>query len=277
MLERVPHVKATPKPERCVRPAPAADAGRPTVHRDGWQRVGARAPDRAGHASRAAVTPASPGAWRVRPRRARGRDAPSNPRPLNAHTRQSPAARSTTGSPVARSSTCGRPAVPCGSSSIHCGAIRMPASPGRIRTEPGKTSQHPQRSERRAAPAAGTAAARLTRALVWRAPASRDRGFRTVRPQSPSRLCATDSKPGCGVPEVPDRRLRGRLAGRGEPGAGRPRRVLSSPRPAGRCGGRGGLEGSLGARPGSSICSARRTSGEARVIESELNAITPKG
>ena len=89
----------------------------------------------------------------------------------------------TTGSPVARSSTCGRPAVPCGSSSIHCGAIRMPASPGRIRTEPGKTSQHPQRSERRAAPAAGTAAARLTRALVWRAPASRDRGFRTVRPQ----------------------------------------------------------------------------------------------
>ena len=87
MLERVPHVKATPKPERCVRPAPAADAGRPTVHRDGWQRVGARAPDRAGHASRAAVTPASPGAWRVRPRRARGRDAPSHPRPLNAHTR----------------------------------------------------------------------------------------------------------------------------------------------------------------------------------------------
>ena len=85
-------------------------------------------------------------------------------------------------SPVARSSTCGRPAVPCGSSSIHCGAIRMPASPGRIRTEPGKTSQHPQRSERRAAPAAGTAAARLTRALVWRAPASRDRGFRTVCP-----------------------------------------------------------------------------------------------
>ena len=108
-------------------------------------------------------------------------------------------------------------------------------------------------------------------------PASRDRGFRTVRPQSPSRLCATDSTPGCGVPEVPDRRLRGRLAGRGEPGAGRPRRVPSSPRPAGRCGGRGGLEGSLGARPGSSICSARRTSGEARVIESELNAITPKG
>ena len=87
MLERVPHVKATPKPERCVRPAPAADAGRPTVHRDGWQRVGARAPDRAGHACRAAVTPASPGAWRVRPRRARGRDAPSHPRPLNAHTR----------------------------------------------------------------------------------------------------------------------------------------------------------------------------------------------
>ena len=38
-------------------------------------------------------------------------------------------------------------------------------------------------SERRAAPAAGTAAARLTRALVWRAPASRDRGFRTVRPR----------------------------------------------------------------------------------------------
>ena len=55
--------------------------------------------------------------------------------------------------------------------------------PARIRTEPGKTSQHPQRSERRAAPAAGTAAARLTRALVWRAPARRDRGFRTVRPQ----------------------------------------------------------------------------------------------
>ena len=53
----------------------------------GWQRVGARAPDRAGHAPRAAVTPASPGAWRVRPRRARGRDAPSHPRPLNAHTR----------------------------------------------------------------------------------------------------------------------------------------------------------------------------------------------
>ena len=43
--------------------------------------------DRAGHASRAAVTPASPGAWRVRPRRARGRHAPSHPRPLNAHTR----------------------------------------------------------------------------------------------------------------------------------------------------------------------------------------------
>ena len=82
MLERVPHVKATPKPERCVRPA-----GRPTVHRDGWQRVGARAPDRAGHASRAAATPASPGAWRVRPRRARGHHAPSHPRPLNAHTR----------------------------------------------------------------------------------------------------------------------------------------------------------------------------------------------
>ena len=40
-----------------------------------------------GHASRAAVTPASPGAWRVRPRRALGRDAPSHPRPLNAHTR----------------------------------------------------------------------------------------------------------------------------------------------------------------------------------------------
>ena len=195
MLERVPHVKATPKPERCVRPAPAADAGRPTVHRDGWQRVGARAPDRAGHASRAAVTPASPGAWRVRPRRARGRDAPSHPRPLNAHTRQSPAARSTTGSPVARSSTCGRPAVPCGSSSIHCGAIRMPASPGRIRTEPGKTSQHPQRSERRAAPAAGTAAARLTRALVWRAPASRDRGFRTVRPRKESSPAKRDEPP----------------------------------------------------------------------------------
>ena len=52
-----------------------------------WQRVGARAPDRAGHASRAAVTPASPGAWRVRPRRALGRHAPSHPRPLNAHTR----------------------------------------------------------------------------------------------------------------------------------------------------------------------------------------------
>ena len=29
MLERVPHVKATPKPERCVRPVPAADAGPP--------------------------------------------------------------------------------------------------------------------------------------------------------------------------------------------------------------------------------------------------------
>ena len=43
--------------------------------------------------------------------------------------------------------------------------------------EPGKTSQHPQRSERRAAPAAGTAAARLTRALVWRAPASRGPGL----------------------------------------------------------------------------------------------------
>ena len=64
MLERVPDVKATPKPERCVRPAPAADAGRPTVHRDGWQRVGARVPDHAGHAPRApraAATPASPG------------------------------------------------------------------------------------------------------------------------------------------------------------------------------------------------------------------------
>ena len=36
---------------------------------------------------RAAVTPASPGAWRVRPRRALGRHAPSHPRPLNAHTR----------------------------------------------------------------------------------------------------------------------------------------------------------------------------------------------
>ena len=35
-----------------------------------------------------------------------------------------------------------------------------------------------------------------------------------------------------------------------------------------------GRERSLSARPG---CSARRTSGEARVIESELNAITPKG
>ena len=87
MLERVPDVKATPKPERCVRPAPAADAGRPTVHRDGWQRVGARAPDHAGHAPRAAATPASPGAWRVRPRRALGRHAPSHQRPLNAHTR----------------------------------------------------------------------------------------------------------------------------------------------------------------------------------------------
>ena len=30
------HVKATQKPERCVRPAPAADAGRPTVHRGSW-------------------------------------------------------------------------------------------------------------------------------------------------------------------------------------------------------------------------------------------------
>ena len=75
MLESVPHVKATQKPERCVRPAPAADAGRPTVHRGSWaqkhpQRVGARAPDHAGHAPRAAATPARPGAWRVRPRRA---------------------------------------------------------------------------------------------------------------------------------------------------------------------------------------------------------------
>ena len=62
-----PHVKATQKPERCVRPAPAADAGRPT---------GARAPDHAGHAPRAPATPARPGAWRVRPRRARGRAEP---------------------------------------------------------------------------------------------------------------------------------------------------------------------------------------------------------
>ncbi len=128
---------------------------------------------------------------------------------------ESPAARSTTGSPVARSSTCGRPAVPCGSSSIHCGAIRMPASPGRIRTEPGKTSQHPQRSERRAAPAAGTAAARLTRALVWRAPASRDRGFRTVRPQA-------------GAGSVVQRCGRGWSAVADAPSAPRPRR---GPRP----------------------------------------------
>ena len=78
----------------------------------------------------------------------------------------------------------------------------MPASPGRIRTEPGKTSQHPQRSERRAAPAAGTAAARLTRALVWRAPARRDRGFRTVRPRESHAARAGD--------EV-DRLLRGRV------------------------------------------------------------------
>ena len=81
MLESVPNVKATPEPRRCVRPAPAADAGRPTVHRDGWarkhrQRVGARAPDHAGHAPRADATPARPGAWRVRPRRARGRAGP---------------------------------------------------------------------------------------------------------------------------------------------------------------------------------------------------------
>ena len=34
-LERVPHVEATRKPERCVRPVPAADAGRRTVHRGG--------------------------------------------------------------------------------------------------------------------------------------------------------------------------------------------------------------------------------------------------
>ena len=111
MLERVPHVKATPKPERCVRPAPAADAGRPTVHRDGWQRVGARAPDRAGHASRAAVTPASPGAWRVRPRRALGRHAPSPRRPL---TGSGLVHRPPTGTPdhqqaLSPASTAGRP------------------------------------------------------------------------------------------------------------------------------------------------------------------------
>ena len=76
--------------------------------------------------------------------------------------------------------------------------------PGRIRTEPGKTSQHPQRSERRAAPAAGTAAARLTRALVWRAPASRDRGFRTVPPQA-RHGCASDFDCCMPVPAVPDR------------------------------------------------------------------------
>ena len=36
-LERVPHVKATRKPERCVRPVPAADAGRRTVQRLGLE------------------------------------------------------------------------------------------------------------------------------------------------------------------------------------------------------------------------------------------------
>ena len=97
----VPNVKATPKPRRCVRPAPPADAGRPTVHGDGWaqkrrRRVGARAPDHAGHAPRPGATPASPGAWRVRPRRARGRHAPSPPRPLNARAR---AALRQTGTP----------------------------------------------------------------------------------------------------------------------------------------------------------------------------------
>ena len=45
-------------------------------------------------------------------------------------------------------------------------------------------------SERRAAPAAGTAAARLTRALVWRAPASRDR----------ARLGRCLGRPGSGEP-----------------------------------------------------------------------------
>ena len=43
-----------------------------------------------------------------------------------------------------------------------------------------------------AAPA-GTATARLTRALVWRAPASRDRGFRTVRPPR------EPNQPVCGI------------------------------------------------------------------------------
>ena len=42
----------------------------------------ARAPDHAGHAPRPAATPASPGAWRVRPRRARRRHAPSPRWPL---------------------------------------------------------------------------------------------------------------------------------------------------------------------------------------------------
>ena len=78
-----PDVKATPQPERCVRPAPAADAGRRTVHRS----VGAGAPDHAGHAPRPAATPASPGAWRVRSRWSRGRHAPSPPRPLKSSGR----------------------------------------------------------------------------------------------------------------------------------------------------------------------------------------------
>ena len=48
-------------------------------------RIGARR-RRIGRPSRT-TSPAEWGAWRVRPRRARGRDAPSHPRPLNAHTR----------------------------------------------------------------------------------------------------------------------------------------------------------------------------------------------
>ena len=60
-------------------------------------------------------------------------------------------------------------------------------------------------------------------------------GRRTVRPQSPSRLCASDSTPGVPCREVPDRRLEGLR---------RPTASCSlSPRTAGWRGG-DGLEGS---------------------------------
>ena len=60
-------------------------------------------------------------------------------------------------------------------------------------------------------------------------------GSRTVRPQSPSRLCASDSTPGVPCREVPDRRL--------EACAGRPRRVPS------RRGLQGGAAGTVSKDP----------------------------